>query len=119
VRAGKVRIAGIAWDGGYGIRSVEISSDSGASWDQAVLGEDLGRFAFRPWIFGLTAKPGKNEVLVRATNLLGQSQAAVLIANPAGYHHNVMQMVTLEASLPIRPAPKIRRSPQASQTTPN
>jgi hypothetical protein len=34
-------------------------------------------------------------VTVRATNSIGQGQAASLIANPAGYHHNLMQTVTL------------------------
>jgi hypothetical protein len=118
VRVGRVRVAGIAWDGGYGIRSVELSTDGGESWDQAVLGDNLGRFAFRPWTFVMVATRGTNAVTVRATNSIGQSQAAVLIANPAGYHHNVMQTVTLEASLPIRPARKPRRSRNAPQRTP-
>src|SRR5947209_7883934 len=42
-------IAGIAWDGGYGITAVEVSTDGGKSWTPAQLGEDLGRFAFRPF----------------------------------------------------------------------
>ena len=64
----------------------------------AKLGEDLGRFAFRPWTYELTAKPGKIAVTARATNAIGQSQTASLILNPAGYHHNVMQTVTLSAA---------------------
>ena len=35
--------------------------------------------------------------LARATNNLGQTQTAELILNPAGYHHNVMHSVTLDA----------------------
>jgi len=42
-----VELRGIAWDGGYGIIRVEISSDGGATWQDANLGKDLGRFAFR------------------------------------------------------------------------
>jgi hypothetical protein len=104
-------------DCGYGIRSVEITTDGGNSWDQAVLGEDLGRFAFRPWTFVMAARRGMNAVTVRATNSVGQSQSAVLIANPAGYHHNVMHTVAFEASLPIRPARESRRPPPAPQMT--
>jgi DMSO/TMAO reductase YedYZ molybdopterin-dependent catalytic subunit len=96
VRPGKVNLAGLAWDGGYGIRSVELSTDGGNSWDPARLGPDLGRYAFRTWSFPLIARRGRSRVTVRATNSIGQSQAASLIANPAGYHHNVMQTVTLE-----------------------
>jgi hypothetical protein len=98
VKVGKLTIGGLAWDGGYGIRSVEISSDGGTTWTPAKLGEDLGRYAFRPWTFDLSAKRGKNSVTARATNAIGQTQTASLILNPAGYHHNVMQTVTLNAA---------------------
>ena len=98
VKAGKLEVAGIAWDGGYGVRTVEVSTDGGKSWTAATLGQDLGNFAFRPWTYALAAKRGKNTVMVRATNAIGQSQTASLILNPAGYHHNVMQSVTLDAA---------------------
>jgi DMSO/TMAO reductase YedYZ molybdopterin-dependent catalytic subunit len=98
VKVGNVTVSGIAWDGGYGIRAVEASTDGGRTWSAATLGEDLGRFAFRPWSFALSAKPGKNTVMVNATNAIGQSQVAALIFNPAGYHNNVMQNLTLDAS---------------------
>ena len=35
--------------------------------------------------------------MVRASNAIGQTQTATLIANPAGYHDNVMQNITLNA----------------------
>jgi hypothetical protein len=98
VRRGRLVVAGIAWDGGYGIRTVEITTDGGSTWVAAKLGEDLGRYAFRPWTCELTAKPGKIAVTARASNAIGQSQTASLILNPAGYHHNVMQTVTLTAA---------------------
>ena len=98
VNAGNVTVSGVAWDGGYGIRTVEISTEGGAVWSAAKLGEDLGRFAFRPWSHELIAKPGGNTVTVRATNAIGQTQTASLILNPAGYHHNVMQTVALNAA---------------------
>ena len=97
VKPGKVTVSGQAWDGGYGIRSVEVSTDEGKTWSSATLGRDLGRFAFRPWSFDLTAKRGKNTVLVTATNKIGQSQTSELIFNPAGYHNNVMQNISLIA----------------------
>ena len=97
VKLGKVAVSGLAWDGGYGIRSVEVSTDGGKSWSGAKLGDDLGRYAFRPWSFELNAKPGKNSVLVNATNAIGQTQVGSLIWNPAGYHNNVMQTISLNA----------------------
>src|SRR6516225_3943697 len=57
VRAGApVAVGGIAWDGGYSISSVEVSSDGGKSWSAATLGEDLGRYAFRTFSFNVTPK---------------------------------------------------------------
>ncbi|HEY5306768.1 MAG TPA: molybdopterin-dependent oxidoreductase [Pseudolabrys sp.] len=97
IKAGKVAVSGMAWDGGYGIRTVQVSSDGGKTWSTAALGEDLGRFALRPWSFEINAKKGANTVMVNATNKLGQSQVSDLIFNGAGYHNNVMQNITLTA----------------------
>ena len=50
VPAGRaVELRGIAFDGGSGIASVAVSSDGGRSWQEAALGEDLGRYSFRQW----------------------------------------------------------------------
>ncbi len=98
VAVGEVMVRGLAWDGGYCIRTVEASTDGGQSWTAAMLGDDLGRYAFRPWSFVLPAKPGENTVMVNATNKIGQTQTAALLFNPAGYHNNVMQSVTLHAA---------------------
>jgi DMSO/TMAO reductase YedYZ molybdopterin-dependent catalytic subunit len=93
VQAGS-SVGGIAWDGGYGIRVVEISTDGGKNWQASTLGEDLGRYSFRTFSFPLTAK-GKVTVMARASNAIGQTQTATLIHNPAGYHHNVIHSITL------------------------
>ena len=87
-------LGGIAWDGGYGIRTVEISSDGGKTWSSATLGSDLGRYAFRTWSFPLQTK-GKQTVMARANNAIGETQTTELILNPAGYHHNVMHSLAL------------------------
>jgi DMSO/TMAO reductase YedYZ molybdopterin-dependent catalytic subunit len=94
-----VTVAGIAWDGGYGIRSVEVSIDGGRSWTEAALGQDLGRYAFRTWSYRFSPKAaGKLAVMARASNRIGQTQTTELILNPAGYHHNVIQSLTLVAT---------------------
>jgi len=99
VRMGPIAIGGIAWDGGYGISSVEVSSDGGKTWMAATLGEDLGRFAFRTFTYDLLAKAtGKQTVMARATNKIGQTQTSELIHNPAGYHHNVVHSVTFNVA---------------------
>ncbi|HLK84817.1 MAG TPA: molybdopterin-dependent oxidoreductase [Xanthobacteraceae bacterium] len=100
VRAGsKVTVGGVAWDAGYGIDRVEMSTDGGGTWTAAALGEDLGRFAFRTFSYDVaTPTKGSYRIMARATNRIGQSQVSALIANPAGYHHNVVQTLNLIAA---------------------
>lgn len=98
-RGRTIEIRGIAWDGGAGLARVEYSIDGGRSWMRVEFGDDLGRFSFRPWHFALTPRePGPLAVQVRATNRLGVSQPQELIRNPAGYHHNVVQTLTVEVT---------------------
>ncbi len=92
-------VRGVAWDGGYGIQSVDVSSDGGRTWTAAELGPDLGRFSFRTWRLAVRPpKPGEYPVMARATNRQGMTQAADLIFNPPGYHNNVMQRLVLVAA---------------------
>jgi hypothetical protein len=99
VAAGQtVEVKGIAWDGGYGIQTVELSTDGGQSWRPAKLGEDLGRFSFRPWSYPFAPAAGANTVMVKATNGIGASQPVSPIFNPAGYHHNAVQKISVVAA---------------------
>ena len=85
-------VMGIAWDGGSGIRRVEVSLDGGARWREARFGRDLGRYAWRHWHFDFKPKiAGSQSIMVRAVARDGSMQAEQLIHNPAGYHHNVVQ----------------------------
>ncbi len=92
----KIDIRGVAWDGGYGVRGVEISTDGGEIWHEAELGDDAGRFAFRVFRYAFAPpRPGRYQILARARNTIGQTQAAKLIFNPAGYHNNVTRPLTV------------------------
>jgi len=92
-----VEARGIAFDGGYGISDVLLSTDGGASWSGARLGEDLGKYSFRRWSLGLTLPSGEHELLVRAINREGQSQPMTPVWNPAGYMRNVVEKVRVQA----------------------
>jgi hypothetical protein len=92
--AGKrVTVMGIAWDGGSGIRRVEVSVDGGANWRDARLGRDLGRYSWRQWHYRFKPQAGTVAVLARAFATDGATQPEQLVLNPAGYHHNVVQRV--------------------------
>ena len=96
--AGKaLHLKGIAFDGGSGIRKVEVSED-GQQWRDAVLGKDLGRFSFREWSFGMAApRKGELKLMVRATNMQGDVQPATASWNPGGYARNVVETTRLLA----------------------
>jgi DMSO/TMAO reductase YedYZ molybdopterin-dependent catalytic subunit len=93
VKGGKTAVSGIAWDGGYGIKTVEVSADGGKTWQPAKLGKDLGKFAFRPWSASVPVGKGAQKITARATSVNGQGQTTELIQNPAGYHHNLYSSV--------------------------
>jgi hypothetical protein len=90
-------IKGIAWDAGYGIRSVDVSVDGGREWHPAQLGTDLGRYSFREWQYVFKARKGDHVVSARASNGVGETQVDQLIFNPAGYNNNVIQRIGLKA----------------------
>ena len=98
VKAGSPLVMkGIAWDAGYGIRSVDVSVDGGRSWQSAELGADPGRFSFRAWQYVFKPANGRYTVSARASNGIGETQVEQLIFNPAGYNNNVMQRIGIEA----------------------
>ncbi|MBU3673077.1 MAG: oxidase [Sinobacteraceae bacterium] len=97
--AGRTRVRGIAWDAGHGIDRVEVSADGGRTWQRAELGEDLGRYSFRPWQFEYSSlAPGALELWARASNRAGQTQVEQPIANPSGYQHNAFHRVRIEVN---------------------
>jgi len=95
VRAGATTtIRGIAFDGGTGIDSVALSFDEGATWRRAELGRDLGKYSFREWSYAWTRPAaGRQRILVRAVNRIGESQPASALWSPNGYLRNVLEQI--------------------------
>jgi sulfite dehydrogenase (cytochrome) subunit A len=98
-RGRPAELVGWAWDGGSGIRAVEISADEGRSWRPATLGAAPSSFSWCGFRMPLdTAKPGPLRIAVRATGRNGATQPDKLTSNPSGYHHNMIQTLTLEVA---------------------
>lgn len=98
-RGRAAELTGWAWDGGSGISAVEVSADEGRSWRPATLGEAPSSYSWRGFRMPLdTAKSGPLQIAVRATGRNGARQPEKLTLNPAGYHHNVIQTLTLEVA---------------------
>jgi sulfite dehydrogenase (cytochrome) subunit A len=94
-----LKVRGIAFDGGYGIKSVLFSEAGGKNWREAELGQDYGKYAFREWTIPFTpVKAGDYELKVCAVNRIGQSQPNEPLWNPPGYMRNVIETVRVTAS---------------------
>jgi len=90
-------VKGIAFDGGYGIADVLLSTDAGRNWTSAKLGDDLGRYSFREWRVETHLPVGAHELEVRAVNRIGESQPLAPLWNPPGYMRNVVETVRVHA----------------------
>lgn len=98
-RGRPVQLAGWAWDGGSGIKTVEISLDEGRSWQAATLSDAPSPYSWRGFRSPLdTSKPGPLRIAVRATGGNGARQPGKLTPNPSGYHHNIIQKLALEVA---------------------
>src|SRR4029078_3734891 len=94
VAAGRpVTLKGSAFDGGSGIREVQLSADDGAPWQRARLGQHLGRYSFREWAWPWTpSRPGPARVMVRAFNAIGEAPGAEPEWNPARYLRKAVEL---------------------------
>jgi DMSO/TMAO reductase YedYZ molybdopterin-dependent catalytic subunit len=94
-----VVLKGIAFDSGYGIQEVLVSTDSGVTWKRAELGKDLGNYSFRKWSFEWNPpRKGAYTLMARATNKIGESQPSEALWNPAGYLRNMIERVKVAVS---------------------
>ncbi|MEE7441006.1 molybdopterin-dependent oxidoreductase [Methylobacterium oryzae] len=94
-----VAVRGIAFGGDCGVRSVEISTDGGASWAPTRLGADAGAYSFRRFDVGLPAlAAGTRAVKVRCTNTNGLAQPMDPVWNGAGFMQNGVETVTLQVA---------------------
>lgn len=98
LRRGRKILKGIAFDGGTGIRNVEVSIDGGKTWKSARLGRSYGRYAFREWKVPVKLIAGPHELKVRATSNGGEVQPIEARWNPAGYMRNVTETVRVSVS---------------------
>ena len=98
VRPGRTLVEGRAWSGWGLVERVEFSSDGGGTWDEATLGEPVGRHAWRPWSYEWEAtEPGEYELCSRAADATGRTQPVddTEAWNQGGYGVNVVQRVTV------------------------
>jgi sulfane dehydrogenase subunit SoxC len=117
VPAGGCDVRGRAWSGMGTIVGVEVSTDGGATWHDAVLdpadpagpagrsdGEPEAMSAmsagWRGWTFRWDATPGDHVLCCRATDSSGRTQPTEPPWNLGGYANNAVQRVVVQVAEP-------------------
>jgi sulfane dehydrogenase subunit SoxC len=98
--AGHNLLRGRAWSGRAPIARVEVSTDGGATWRQAELGERRGRWAWVAWSSPWQAAPGEYELCSRATDEAGNTQPLERPWNLGGFANNAVQRVRVVVRTP-------------------
>ena len=94
-----VVVRGVAFDDGHGIKKVLISTDGGKTWDEALLKQENGRYAYTEFRYAFKpTKYGKLTFMAKAINRLGDEQpfAKDIGWNHGGYKYNGIDEVTVE-----------------------
>jgi sulfite dehydrogenase len=100
LRGTAIELGGVAFDGGSGIRRVEVSTDDGVSYRDAVLGVDLGKYSWRRWKSMWTPpSAGVHTIRVRATSGSGETQPNEATRwNRSGYMQNAVERVSVRVA---------------------
>ncbi|HLD23932.1 MAG TPA: molybdopterin-dependent oxidoreductase, partial [Sulfuricurvum sp.] len=98
-KGSRVKVTGVAFDQGKGIKEVMISTDGGKSWSATALQKDHGKYAYRPWVYQWEPKAkGEYTIMVRAINRIGNIQPQVneIGWNAGGYQYNAVDSVNVK-----------------------
>ncbi len=105
IKAGTVKLAGIAYAGEVSIERVEVSTDGGKTWAAATLlapavkpGPGQAALLRSQWEINWAATAGKQSLMVRAFDGLGRGQPTeqrLIPWNPSGYNFNAVQKIDI------------------------
>ncbi|MDB5829401.1 MAG: sulfite oxidase [Variovorax sp.] len=85
-RGGSLVIQGVAFAGVNAVKQVDVSVDGGKTWQRAALvGPDLGRFAWRQFELPVQLPAGRYVLASRVTDVRGNVQVENRVENKAGY----------------------------------
>ncbi|MFF1686467.1 MULTISPECIES: sulfite oxidase [unclassified Streptomyces] len=97
VRPGPVLLEGRAWSGHGPVTRVEVTTDDGATWNDATLvppgGHPPDEAAWRGWQAPWAATPGTHVLGARATDATGRTQPLTQPWNRGGFGNNLVQRI--------------------------
>lgn len=94
----RLQVQGKAWAGDLSVSKVEVSTDFGATWQDANLSQPENRLAWQQWSATVTlTEKGYYEIWARATDSEGKSQPMVVPGwNPRGYLNNACHRIAVK-----------------------
>ena len=100
LKQGAIEIHGAAWAGEADVTKLEVSTDSGATWNPARLGSEHAHYAWRLWNYlWKPAKSGEFVIMSRASDSKGRQQPATASWNPSGYLYNAVDQVKVHVQV--------------------
>lgn len=100
VESGRVMLYGVAFGGINALDRVEVSTDGGENWQEArLLGPDLGRFSWRPFVLAAELEPGTHTVTSRATDSEGRVQEEATEPNHRGYDYSGWRVLAVDVTV--------------------
>jgi sulfane dehydrogenase subunit SoxC len=94
-------LEGRAWSGWGPITRVEVSTDGGASWDEANVAAPSDPWSWASWSYLWTPDgPGRYELSCRARDAAGNEQPVEPPWNLGGYANNAVQRVAVTCGRP-------------------
>ncbi|MCC2629834.1 MAG: putative Sulfite:cytochrome c oxidoreductase, subunit [Thermomicrobiales bacterium] len=95
LNAGPQQLSGFAWSGYAAIDRVEVSTDDGATWNEAEIVEEAGPTSWVRFTYEWDAAPGETTLASRATDQRGLTQPITDDWNAKGYLMNAIHEVSV------------------------
>ena len=90
------RLEGRAWSGWAPIAVVQVSTDGGASWEEATIDEPASDWSWAAWSYlWEPGAPGRYELCCRARDAAGNEQPVDPPWNLGGYANNAVQRLVV------------------------
>ena len=93
----ELKLRGASWAGDLTVKQVDISTDAGASWQQAKLDKPKNKYDWQRWTANVKLpSDGYYEIWARATDSKGAMQPHhAAFWNPQGYGGNAMHRIAV------------------------